>query len=261
MRKPNNLKKMLRAGRSCIGTWSVLPSASVANVMGSAGFDFVIIDMEHGPVSFETAEDMVRALEGEGCAPLVRVSSNDAPSILRALEIGSHGIVVPQVETPEQAMDVVRAVKYAPIGSRGMSVFTRASGYYAAGQKGRTDKENDQTMTVILVEGVNGIRNLDKIAAVKNIDVIYIGTYDLSQALGVPDQVDSPKVIEAVKTCVKKIRSKGIAAGVLAQSEKDVKRWLDIGVQFIPYTVDCAIFHQACSDIIGRFKKQTGAKR
>lgn len=261
MRRPNNLKKMLKAGKGCIGTWSVLPSASAANVMGAAGFDFVIIDMEHGPASFETAEDMVRSLEGEGCAPLVRVPSNNAASILRALEIGSHGIVVPQVETPQQAADVVRAIKYAPAGNRGMSVFTRSSGYYAAGQKGRTTKENDQTMTVILVEGVNGIQNLDKIADVKHIDVIYIGTYDLSQALGIPDEVDSPKVIAAVKDCVRRIRSRGIAAGVLAQNEKDVKRWLDMGVQFIPYTVDCAIFHQACSDIIGMFKKHTGAKR
>lgn len=255
MRKPNTLKRLLKAGKSCIGTWSVIPSASVANIMAAAGFDFVIIDMEHGPMSFETAEDMVRALEGESCTPLVRVPSNDSSAILRALEIGAHGVVVPQIETPEQAKNVILAAKYAPIGNRGMSVFTRSSGYYAVGQKGRTDNENKETMVVLLVEGVKGIANLEAIADAGNVDVIYIGTYDLSQSLGIPDQVDSPRIIKEVENCVKKIKSRGIASGVLAQTESDVKRWLDMGIQFIPYMVDCGIFHQACANIVKTFRK------
>ncbi len=263
MRKPNVLKRALKQGKSCIGTWAVLPSVSAANVMGAAGFDFVIIDMEHGPMSFETAEGMVCALENESCTPLLRVPSCDAPTILRALEIGSHGVIVPQIATAQQAKEVVSAVKYSPSGNRGMSVFTRSCGYYAVDQPQRTDKENQETMIVLLVEDIKGINNLDKIASVKDIDVIYIGTYDLSQSLGIPDNVDSPKVIKAVEDCVKIIRAKGIAAGVLAQNENDIKQWLNIGVQFIPYMVDCAIFHQACSNIINKFKKnqdQIGVK-
>lgn len=255
MRRPNVLKKILKEGKSCIGTWSVLPSSAASNVMGAAGLDFVIIDMEHGPASFETAEDMVRALEGEGCAPLIRVPSNDAATILRALEVGAHGVVVPQIETPQQAKNVITAAKYTPVGKRGMSVYTRACGYYAVGQKGRTEKENQETIIVLLVEGVEGIRNIEAIADVGNIDVIYIGTYDLSQSLGIPDQVDSPKVIKAVEACVKKVRDKGISVGVLAQNERDIARWLKIGVQFIPYMVDCGIFHQACANIVKTFRK------
>lgn len=258
MRKPNQLKRMLKKGKSCIGTWSVVPSASTANIMGAAGFDFVIIDMEHGPASFETAEDMVRALESEGSSPLLRVPSADAQMILRALEIGAHGIVVPQIETPEQARIVVSAAKYTPIGNRGVSAFTRSCGYYAAGQPGRTDKENQETMIVLLVEGINGIKNLEAISDVGNIDIIYIGTYDLSQALGIIDQLDSPELIKAVEKCVKTIRAKGIAAGVLAQNEQDIERWLNIGVQFIPYLVDCGIFHQACVNIVKKFKNKCG---
>lgn len=258
MRKPNNLKKMLKEGKSCIGTWSVIPSAPAANIMGAAGFDFVIIDMEHGPASFETAEDMVRALEGERCAPLVRVPFNESSAILRALEIGAHGIVVPQIETAEQAVSVIQAAKYAPVGNRGASVFTRSSGYYAAGQGGRAERENEQTMVVLLVEGPIGIKNLEEIIGVREIDVIYIGTYDLSHALGIPDEVDSPQVIKEVERCTKKIRAKGVAAGVLAQNEKDIEQCLKIGVQFIPYLADCGIFHQACSDIVKRFKRRIG---
>jgi len=261
MRKPNNLKKMLKEQKSCIGTWSIIPSASAANIMASAGFDFVIIDMEHGPVSFETAENMVRALEGEGCTPLIRVPSNDAASILRALETGAHGVVVPHIETPEDAKAVIQATKYVPIGNRGVSVFTRSSGYYAVNQQGRTDKENNQTMVVLLVEGIKGIKNLERIADIGNIDVIYIGTYDLSQALGIPDKVDSKEVIKEVENCAKKLRNKGIAAGVLAQNEKDIEQWLNMGVQFIAYMADCAIFHQACFDIVNKFKTRIGVKQ
>lgn len=237
-----------------------MPSASVTNVMGAAGFDFVIIDLEHGPMSYETAEDMTRALESEQCTPLIRVPCNDGPTILRALEIGTHGVVVPQIADAKQAQAVIQSAKYAPIGNRGMSVFTRASGYYAAGQKGRTDKENNETLVVVLVEGVEGIKNLDAIIEVGHIDVIYIGTYDLSQSLGISDNVNSPKVIEAVEQCAKKIRNKGIAAGVLAQTEDDVNRWLEMGIQFIPYMVDCAIFHQACSTIVNNFKSKVDTR-
>ena len=250
MRKQNNLKRLLRNGQTCIGTWSVIPSPSLVNILGASGFDFVIIDCEHGPASLETAEDMVRALESESCTPLVRVPNVSSSNILRSLEIGSHGIVVPQIDNQNQAKDVIKSSKYSPLGERGMSVFTRSSGYNAIGQKNRTQIENEETMVILLIEGKSGIKSLEKICEVEGIDVIYIGTYDLSQSLGVSDDVDSPIIINAVEECVKIIRDNGKAAGVLAQNQKDVKKWIDIGVQFIPYMVDCGIIYDACSKIV-----------
>ncbi|MBI2108807.1 MAG: aldolase [Parcubacteria group bacterium] len=255
MRKPNTLKKRLKSGGGCIGTWSIIPSATAANVMAVAGLDFVIIDMEHGPASFETAEDMVRAIEGESRTPLIRVSNNDRFMILRALETGAHGIVVPNIETAEQAQDAVSAIKYAPFGSRGMSPFTRASGYNAVGQKDRIKNENEEIMVVLMVEGKEGIKNIDAIANVLGIDVIFIGPYDLSQALGIPDQVNAPAVVKEIEDVTKKINNKGIASGTLAQNIDDIKKWQKSGVQFITYLVDCAILHQACSSIISQFKR------
>jgi 2-keto-3-deoxy-L-rhamnonate aldolase RhmA len=255
LRQFNKLKQLLKNGHNCIGAWSVIPSASVANILGASGFDFVIIDCEHGPATMETAEDMVRALESELCTPLIRVPYAHGPTILRAMEIGTHGIVVPQIETVEQARSVIDASKYSPLGYRGMSVFTRSSGYNAIGIDKRTEKENEETMVILIVEGEEGINSLDGICELEHIDVIYIGTYDLSQSLGVTDNVDSPKVINAVENCVKKIRNHGKAAGVLAQTEKDIEKWIDIGVQFIPYMVDCGIFLQACENIVYTFNK------
>ena len=147
------------------------------------------------------------------------------------------------------------ASKYSPIGNRGMSVFTRSSGYFAIDEKNRTNIENEETLVILLIEGEEGINSLDHICNLDQIDVIYIGTYDLSQSLGVPDDVDSPIVTNAVEKCVKKIRDNGIAAGVLAQSEEDIEKWIDIGVQFIPYMVDCGIFFQACNHVVHTFNK------
>lgn len=253
MKKQNVLKRKLKNGESCIGTWAVVPSSSTANIMAAAGLDFVIIDMEHGPMGFEMAEDMVRALENEGCTPLVRVPSNDAPTINRALEIGAHGIVVPQIETPEQARAAVNAAKYAPIGARGVSAYTRSCGYDARGDKGRTERTNNETMVVLLVEGKEGIANLENIAQIDNIDVLYVGTYDLTQSLGITDAVDAPEVHSAVAQCTAIIKKHGKSAGVLAQTKEDLVRWKDLGIQFIPYMVDCGIIKEACVGIVEKF--------
>ncbi|MBI2320747.1 MAG: aldolase [Chloroflexi bacterium] len=253
MRSANKLKERLRRGDTVLGTWSVLPSPAGANVIAAAGFDFLIIDMEHGPASFETAEDMVRAVEGAGATPLVRVPTNLDWLILRGLEIGAHGVVVPQIVTARDARAAVAAVKYHPEGERGFSPFTRSGGYTALHADRLAARENAQTLSVLLVEGVAGVQNLDDILGVPEIDVIYLGTYDLSQSAGHPGQPDHPEVVAFVERCVERIRARGVAAGCLAQSQADVERWHSIGIQFIAYLADCALLFHACLDVRRRF--------
>ncbi len=255
MRKKNNLKRRLAEGQAVLGTWSVLPSSSVANVICAAGFDFLIIDMEHGPSGFDTAEDIVRACEVEDATPLVRVSENKASLILRALEVGSHGVVVPQITSDEEARAALRAIKYGPEGERGFSPFTRSGGYTHENASSLPQRENAATLCILLVEGMDGIQNLDEILEVSGIDVIYLGTYDLSQSAGYPGQADHPEVVAFVEGCVKKIRAKKVAAGCLAQNQSDVRRWREIGIQFIPYIADCALLYHACRDVRNLFDK------
>lgn len=256
MSKYNTLKERLRRGEAVLGTWCVMPSSSVANVIAVVGFDFVIIDMEHGPTSFEKAEDMVRAAEVGDCTPLIRVPCNQDWLILRALETGGHGVVVPQVITQDDARAAMNAMKYHPDGTRGFSPFTRAGGYTARGVEALAASANTKTLSVLLVEGVEGIGNLDSILDVPNIDVIYLGTYDLSQSAGHPGQPNHPEVLAYVDKCVRHIRDRGVATGSLAQSQDDVERLCSLGVQFIAYLADCALLHEACREVRDRFRAQ-----
>ncbi len=253
MRKTNQLKQRLTQGEFVLGTWSVLPSPAVANVVGAAGFDFLIIDMEHGPISFEIAENVVRAAEGENCTPLIRVPANEEWLILRGLEIGSHGVVVPQITSAEEAQSAISAIKYSPEGHRGFSPYTRSGGYTSLNASGLAAQENINTLSVLLVEGKKGISNLDAILEVPNLDVIYLGTYDLSQSVGYPGQPDHPIVLGFVEECVQRIQKRGIAVGCLAESQMDVTRWRQLGIQFIAYQADCSLLYHACLEVAQRF--------
>jgi len=241
LRQENILKNKLNNGDIVFGTWMVIPSPTVAEIFSMSGLDFIIIDREHGPISFETAEHMVRAVEQTSCTPLLRVSANTETEILRGLEIGSHGVVIPHVNTTEDAEYSINSAKYSPDGSRGVSAYTRSSGYYSVGEKGRTQYANDNTIVTVIIESVEGIKNIGQIAALDNIDIIYIGTYDLSQSMNCIDDLHNPKMLKTIEDTVQIIRDNGKCAGVLAQSGEDVKQWVNMGIQFIPYHVDCGL--------------------
>lgn len=254
MRKKNELKRRLKNDDIAIGTWCVIPSSSVINILGASGLDFVIIDMEHGPFCIETAEDCVRAAESEKCSPIIRVPKNDEAYILRALDIGAHGVIVPHIETVEDAKDAISHMKYHPIGHRGFTPYTRAGGYSKENIDKHAERENEETMTILIIEGIKGMQNLDKIIEEKYIDVIYIGQYDLSQAIGMPGKVNDPKVINFMETNVEKIREKGIAVGSLAHNLKEINFLMDLGFQFITYIVDGTVLYHAFNDIVKEFK-------
>ena len=248
MRKKNQLKRRIKNSEYVIGTWCALPSPSVVNVLGASGLDFVIIDMEHGPTDFVTAEDMIRGAESEGCSPLVRVPSNSESDILRALDIGAHGIIVPHIESIADREKAISYIKYPPIGIRGFSPYTRA-GSYSNLNPNYTTIENQETMTVLIVEGIEGMKNLEGIIDDPQIDAIYIGTYDLSQATGKSGQVNHPQVKESLEECVKKIRRKGKVAGCLIHNKDELRWFIEIGVQFITYLVDDAVLFNAFSEM------------
>ncbi|OPY80336.1 MAG: 4-hydroxy-2-oxo-heptane-1,7-dioate aldolase [Syntrophorhabdus sp. PtaU1.Bin058] len=250
MKRKTGLKDSLKKGKVVYGPWCVIPSPSTINVIAAAGVDFVIIDMEHGPHSFETAEDMIRAAEVEGCTAIVRVAKNDESLILSALDIGAAGVIVPHIESRQDAEEAISYAKYFPVGERGFSPFTRAGGYSLNDVRDHAVKQNGKTMIILLLEGKGGVNNLDDILSIKDIrkkiDVIYIGAYDLSQAIGYPGQVDHPEVRKQLEACIKKIRGKGIAAGgYVAKNDSDIRWMTELGMQFITLMPDCTILFHA----------------
>lgn len=249
------LKQRLQKGETVFGIWCVIPSGSVMNIIASAGFDFVIIDMEHGPAGFETAEEMVRAAQSEGVSPIIRIGQINEEYILKALDIGAEGILTAHVGSKEEACEVVALSKYHPDGKRGFSPYTRVGGYSGGDIVQHAGLQNGQTVAGVIVEGASGVANFEDILSAPNLDLVYVGAYDLSQALGMPGQVGHPQVRQAMEDCMAKARSKGVAAGgYVAKNTADIQWMIGIGMQFITYLPDCALFHNACKAAVDEFK-------
>lgn len=247
--RENQVKRKLKQGDVVLGLFMNCAYPGFIEICGHAGFDFAVIDLEHGPLHPLVAEDLCRAADCVGLAPIVRVRKNDAPQIQRALDIGSAGVQVPQIETKADAEAVVRGAKFSPLGSRGLSFYTRAGLYTSAGTH-ISDKLNEESLVVVHVEGKRGVENIQEIASVPNIDVIFLGPYDLSQSLGIPGQVSDRRVIDLMQTAVREIRNAGKAAGTFADTPETAKQWIDAGVQYIALGVDVGIFLRACQALV-----------
>ena len=249
-----DLKKRLQAGDTVVGPFVIIPSVPMVDTLGYAGMDFCIIDTEHGPVSVESATDLVIAAQGTGVAPIIRVGDNDERLILRALDIGAEGVQVPQINSIPDAEAVVHAAKYAPLGERGLSIFTRAGNYFADDGAGHTDRQNEETMTVVHIEGKRGLDNLDEIMTVDGLDVLFLGPYDISQSLGYPGDVRNPIVESALREATDKARAQGRAVGSYAKDVEMGKWLIDLGIQYISINVDAIIYKQACEAIVDALK-------
>jgi 4-hydroxy-2-oxoheptanedioate aldolase len=222
-------------------------------VMGYAGLDFVLLDMEHGPLSYETIEHMVLAAERVGIAPVARVEAITESAIIRPLDKGAAGLLVPHVDSRAMAEDVVRFARYAPEGERGMDVLSRAAQYGHLPKNEYLRKANEATL-ILQIEGAEGIRNLDEILAVPGAEVIFVGPYDLSQSLGYPGQIDHPEVVQAVERIVATVRKAGRHVGIYADSPATARKWIDLGVQFVALSVETAIYYQACKRLVAELR-------
>lgn len=251
----HRLKSRLLKGEDVIGPFIKLTSPALVEIFGLAGFDFVIIDAEHGPFNMETAENLIRAAELVNISPVVRVRCNDPSLISRALDLNAEGIIVPQVTTAEEAGAVVRAARFAPEGERGVCRYVRASGYTHEEKFSYFKRANRETVVIIIIEGATGIENLDDILAQPGVDSIFIGPYDLSQSLGLPGQIKHRLVKQKMQQVVERARKAKISVGTFVEDIASAKEWMEMGVQFIAYKVDTGIIYQAAREIVDQLKQ------
>lgn len=252
--KKNYLKEALKNGKTVLGPFLKLTDPAVVEVMGFAGFDFVIIDQEHGPISIQNTQNMIRAAESVGITPVVRVNKNEETSILRTLDIGAQGIEIPQINNKENAINAVKSVKYSPQGERGVCRYVRAANYSSMDKYKYFEYANQETIIISHIEGVEGINNLEEILSVPELDVIFIGPYDLSQSLGIPGKVNDPLVIEKMKEVIKKCKKSNIAVGTFADDTQTAKFWISLGVQYMSFSVDVGILFEANKRIVNELK-------
>lgn len=249
----DTLMKRFKAGETLYGSFADLLSADVVEMFGLAGFDFAVVDCEHSASGPNRAVDMVRAGQGQGMPTMVRVPNAIPSTILKHLDIGSDGIMVPLVHTPEIARQVADAARYYPRGHRGYAGMRSGKfGFQTVTEHIKACNEN--TFVQVQAESVEAVENIDAIIATEGIDSVFIGTFDLSQSLGKPGQVDDPREVEAIKTVLKAVRGAGKVAGIFAGTIDNAKRYADMGFQFIVYSGDLNMLTAACKDAVKALK-------
>ena len=217
------------------GTWVQMASPEIVEVVGYQGYDFAIIDMEHGQFGFDTAYSMVRAADAADITPVVRVPDKTDYMIYKAFDMGAMVVIVPNVTTKEQAAQVVRAAKYYPKGMRGACPWVRATEYNVDEWKEYATWARKNTEIWITIESKEGVDNLDDILSVKGIDGVMVGSFDLSQTLGVPGETNHPLVLEYVQKIADKVAQKknvDLVAAVFASPEEirpAVMHWQQLG--------------------------------
>lgn len=256
----NYLQQKLNTGSAVIGTFSIVPSTVTAEIIAQSGIDFIIVDCEHGPATFETAQSIVVSCEAAKISPVIRVSGLHENEIAKAYDIGAHCVQVPNIRTKKEAQKAVQFSKYPPVGNRGYSPFTRAGGYCLSNAQKLTMHTNAHTLLAIHVEGEEAINNLDRILAVDGIDIIFVGLFDLSVALGIPGDIENPKIVKSLTRIVKKTLQTKKIAGTIATNTTQLQQCIASGIAYIAYSVDCDIIARSYKKITRNFHKLVNEK-
>jgi len=249
---PQSFRARLAKGEVVYGLFCKTTAPEFVECAGFAGFDFCILDMEHGPVGFETLQNLIRGAEVSGIVPIVRTSDASEGAVAHPLDLAAAGVQVPQVNSLAAAEGVVRAAKFAPQGERGVCRFVRAADFSSMDRTRYFPKANE-ALVILQLEGT-AIDSYREIAALDGVDVLFIGPYDLSQSLGKPGQVDDPEVQAKIREIIALAKTKGKAVGIFADTPAQAKRWVEAGVQYIAYSVDVGIFTDACRNLVTTLK-------
>ena len=229
----NRMKAKLAAGEPAFGLSVMIPSPQVVESAAGLGFDWVLIDCEHGTIGVETMELMIMAAEASGVTPIVRPRTNGAADILQAMDRGAQGVQVPHVNDAETARSAVRAVKFHPLGERSLAAGTRASGYgLRGGVPEFLEEANRETLVCVQIEDASALPNVDDILRVEGVDVFFIGPSDLSQSMGFPGNPKAPAVVKAIDETLAKIVAARKTPGMPAATEA-LQAALGKGVRYI----------------------------
>jgi len=229
----NKMKERFAAGQPAFGLSVMIPSPQIVESAAGMGFDWVLIDCEHGTVGIESMELMVMAAEASGVTPIVRPRTHSAEDILQAMDRGAQGVQIPHINTAEEARAAVAAVKFHPQGVRSLAAGTRASGYGFKGSMGGfVEEANRRTLVCIQIEDEAALPNVDEILKVEGVDVFFIGPSDLSQSMGHPGDPKAPRVAKAIDETLGKIVAAGKTPGMPATAEA-VQAVLAKGVRYI----------------------------
>ena len=230
---PNRMKSKLLSGQPAFGVSVMFPSPHIVDIVGRLGFDWILIDCEHGSISLESVELMVMAAETAGVTPIARPPVNSFESIGQLMDRGVMGVQAPHVNTAEDARRAVESVKYHPLGERGLAAGVRSASYgYGMSMSEYAEHSNRETLVCVQLEEAEAVRNVDEIVRVEGVDVFFVGPSDLSQSLGYPGRPDAPEVRQAMDSVFATIAAAGKVSGS-AGNANSTRRYLDQGVTYL----------------------------
>jgi 4-hydroxy-2-oxoheptanedioate aldolase len=237
-----------------VGTFLNLGSSLTAEIAGNAGFDWVLIDMEHGAGNRQELLYQLQAIESTPAVPFVRIAWNDPVLVKQVLDLGVSGVMVPYVQTADEARRAVAAMRYPPAGVRGVAVMNRACGF-GPGFDEYFKTASSNLVTILQIETAEAIRNVDDIAAVDGADVLFVGPMDLSVGLGIPQQWSHPDMRAALTKVVNACRKAGKTAGTILMNEDQIEQALADGFTMLSYGSDSAVVVKGLKSIANSFRK------
>jgi 2-keto-3-deoxy-L-rhamnonate aldolase RhmA len=247
-----NFKEKLQVGELTIGSWITLAHPAIAEIMAKAGFDWLTVDLEHSVITIREAEELIRVIDLCGAVPLVRLSANDPVQIKRVMDAGAHGIIVPMVNSAQEARKAVESVHYPPKGQRGVGL-ARAQGYGNSFEKYKKWLNQD-SIVIVQIEHIKAVENLDAIMSVEGVDGFIVGPYDLSGSLGIPGQFDNKLMIEAMSKIKTFMRSSPKIPGyhLVEPHVEQLQKLEQEGYRFLAYSVDFRMLDTCCRSAMKR---------
>ena len=249
----NTFKQRLKSGKAQIGLWLGLANPYCAELAANADFDWLLIDGEHAPNDIRSMLGQLQAIAPYTSHPVIRPVAGDATLIKQILDIGTQTLLIPMVESAEQARELVRAVHYPPSGVRGVgSALARASRWNSV--PGYLDKADEQICLLVQIESLKGLENLDAIVNVEGVDGVFIGPADLSAAMGHRGNPGHPEVQAVIEDTIIRIRDAGKAPGILSADERLARRYIALGAAFVAVGVDTSVLMQGLQALTSKFR-------
>jgi 2-dehydro-3-deoxyglucarate aldolase/4-hydroxy-2-oxoheptanedioate aldolase len=257
--KPNKVKRTLRQGGIAIGTMVFeFNTTGIARIAAEAGAEFVIFDMEHTGWSLETIRHLMASSQAADIVPMVRVPATQSHFIARALDVGAMGLIIPMVETEQQARLIVQFAKYPPMGRRGAAFGVAHDDYSDGDIVAKMRSANEEGLVIALIETAQGIENVEAIAAVDGIDVLWIGHFDLTNSMNIPGQFTHPDFVRAVARVLAAAQQHDKAVGFMCANVEEGKALMGQGFRCLAYWGDIWIYKRALREGIGGLREHLG---
>ncbi|ARE41653.1 2,4-dihydroxyhept-2-ene-1,7-dioic acid aldolase [Rhodovulum sp. P5] len=249
----NRFKALLKEGRPQIGVWNAIPHSTVADMLAACGFDWIVLDTEHGAMEVTDTLPALHAIDGyPEVSAVVRVAINDWVLIKRHLDQGAQTLMLPYVQSREEAEAAVQAIRYPPRGVRGVAGMTRSSRYGLIGDY--MARAEEELCLILQVETGQALDRLEDIATVDGVDGIFIGPADLSASLGYPGQQRHPDVVAAIEGAIGRLKDVGVPSGILTLDEEFAHHCIGLGTSFTAISVDMAALRNAATALLADFK-------